>query len=65
MPNGVNIIETIPIMTNNFVFNLAWLIFALYFVYAIYEICNLFRPCFDDVKDMINEWKKEDEEWEI
>lgn len=57
MPNGVNIIETIPIMTNNFVFNLVWLIFALYFVYAIYEICNLFRTCFDkntDCEDVDN-----------
>lgn len=41
MPNGVNIIETIPIMTNYFLLDLPWLVLALYFIIGVFLICKL------------------------
>lgn len=48
MPNGVNIIETIPIMTNYFLLKLAWFVLALYFIFGVWSIYKLFKASFDD-----------------
>lgn len=48
MPNGVNIIETIPIMTNYFLLNLAWLILVLYFIIGVFSICKLAKRTFEN-----------------
>lgn len=48
MPNGVNIVETIPIMTNYFLLNLAWFTLALYFILGVWSIYKLFKASFDD-----------------
>ena len=47
MSNGVNIIETIPIMTNYFSLDLAWLILALFVIWGTWEIYRLFKMSFD------------------
>lgn len=48
MPNGVNIIETIPIMTNYFLLDLAWLVLALYFILGIFLICKFSKKVFNE-----------------
>lgn len=48
MPNGVNIIETIPIMTNYFLLNLAWLVLALYFILGVWSIYRLSKASIYD-----------------
>lgn len=48
MPNGVNIIETIPIMTNYFLLNLAWLILVFYVMWGIWATYRLFKMSFDN-----------------
>lgn len=48
MPNGVNIIETIPIMTNYFMLNLAWWVLALYFILGVWSVYRLFKASFYD-----------------
>lgn len=48
MPNGVNIIETIPIMTNYFLLNLAWLILVLYFIIGVFPMFKLAKRTFEN-----------------
>lgn len=48
MPNGVNIIETIPIMTNYFSLDLAWLILAFFVIWGTWAIYRLFKMSFDE-----------------
>lgn len=48
MPNGVNVIETIPIMTNYFLLNLAWLVLALYFILGVWSIYRLSKASIYD-----------------
>lgn len=48
MPNGVNIIETIPIMTNYFMSNLGWLILVLYFIIGVFLICKFSKKVFNE-----------------
>lgn len=48
MPNGVNIIETIPIMTNYFSLDLAWLILVLYFIIGVFLICKFSKKVFNE-----------------
>ena len=48
MPNGVNIIETIPITTNYFMLNLAWLISVLYFFIGVFLICKFSKKVFSE-----------------
>lgn len=48
MPNGINIIETIPIMTNYFLSNLVWLILVLYFIIGVFLMCKLAKRTFEN-----------------
>lgn len=48
MPNGVNIIEIIPIMTNYFMLNLVWLILVLYFFIGVFLICKFSKKVFNE-----------------
>lgn len=48
MPNGVNIIEVVPIMTNIFLLKLAWIVLFLYFVYGVWATYKLFKAAFDE-----------------
>lgn len=43
MPNGVNIIETIPIMTNYFVLNFVFLVLTICMIYIICQFCKIFK----------------------
>ena len=47
MPNGVNIIETIPIMANYFLLDLAWLVLVFYVIWNIWATYRLFKMFFD------------------
>lgn len=48
MPNGVNIIETVPIMTNYFLLDLPWLVLALYFILGVRSIYRLSKASIYD-----------------
>lgn len=48
MPNGVNIIEIIPIMTNYFMSNFGWLILVLYFIISVFLICKFSKKVFNE-----------------
>lgn len=48
MPNGINIIETIPIMTNYFLSNLVWPILVLYFIIGVFLMCKLAKRTFEN-----------------
>lgn len=48
MPNGVNIIEIIPIMTNYFMLNFVWLILVLYFFIDVFLICKFSKKVFNE-----------------